>query len=123
MKTLNSTWEAAHQVIEALGREIYTGIEAAIDIFGEHVGRKFSGDKYQRALNRALFEVQAYYLSFPNVRQAALRRRKAVRDLAKDLFADADFSASIEATTKSIETISCDLESISACFTKRAVPR
>jgi hypothetical protein len=103
MKSLNSGWDSMRKPIEALSKELYAGIDAAIEIYGEDVGRKFANERYQRALNRALFEVQAYHLSFPGVRSAALRKKRTVREQSKTLFADPDFITSIEATTKSIE--------------------
>jgi len=69
----------------------------------QNVGRKYKDGRYERALNRALFEVQAYYLSFPAIRGAARNKKRTVRDHSKELFADTAFAASIEATTKSIE--------------------
>jgi hypothetical protein len=58
---------------------------------------------YERALNRALFEVQAYYLSFPEVRKSAISNSKRVRAAFIELSKDKAFTGSIEATTKSIE--------------------
>jgi hypothetical protein len=74
-----------------------------LKVFGNDVGRKFKFGRYERALNRALFEVQAYYFSFPRVRTAAAKNKSEIVQAAKQLFADYDFIASIESTTKSVE--------------------
>ena len=50
-----------------------------------------------------MFEVQAYYLSIPKVRVIAVKNKSKVLAAAKQLFADTDFVASIESTTKSVE--------------------
>jgi hypothetical protein len=55
------------------------------------------------SLNRALFEVQTYYLSLPSVRQAALKNKDALLTQSRRLFDDPEFVSSIESTTKSIQ--------------------
>lgn len=103
MKSLNKNWTSERLDIEDLIRELFQATTAAIRIFGADVGRKYKGGRYERVLNRALFEVQAYYLAFPKVRAAAVRNKSEVLAGAKELFADPEFIASIESTTKSVE--------------------
>jgi hypothetical protein len=103
MKRLNQNWSSERAKIEDLTQEIFKATKSAIKIFGAEVGRKFKAERYERALNRALFEVQAYYFSFRNVRIAAAKNKPEVLAAAKKLFADNDFLASIESTTKSVE--------------------
>lgn len=103
MKDLNLQWSNEKTAIEDLTKQIFLATACAIAIFGSEVGRKYKGGRYERSLNRALFEVQAYYFSFPKVREAAARNKSKIMHAAKELFADNDFIASIESTTKSIE--------------------
>ena len=103
MKNLNTNWSSERAEIENLTQQIFLATKSAIKIFGAEVGRKYKGERYERALNRALFEVQAYYLSFPKVRAAAIKDRSKIVAAAKELFSDNDFIASIESTTKSVE--------------------
>jgi len=103
MKNLNDHWARERATIEDLTQQLFLAINSALKIFGNEVGRKFKAGRYERALNRALFEVQAYYLSFPKVRSAALKNKAAMVRASKQLFADNDFIASIESTTKSLE--------------------
>jgi hypothetical protein len=102
MKKLNKSWRGEQLDVEHLTGEIFEATEAAIKIFGPDVGRRLKGGRFDRALNRALFEVQAYYLSFPAIRAAAVKNKAAVTQAAKQLFPNHEFSASIESTTKSI---------------------
>jgi hypothetical protein len=103
MERLNSRWSTARMSVEPLVKELFEAAKAAIHIFGPAVGRKAKKSGYERHLNRALFEVQAYYLSFADARKAALRKKKAIVDSSRELFDDIDFLGSIEATTKSVE--------------------
>jgi hypothetical protein len=103
MKSLNKDWATERSEIEDLTQQIFQATKTAIRIFGSEVGKKYKGGRYERVLNRALFEVQAYYFTFPKVRAAAVKDKPALIAAAKELFADNDFTASIESTTKSVE--------------------
>jgi len=103
MRSMNESWLRERFDTEALTQELFKAAKYAIRIFGNEVGRKYKGGRYEQVLNRALFEVQAYYLAFPKVRVAALKNKSQVVAEAKELFSDNDFLASIESTTKSVE--------------------
>jgi hypothetical protein len=103
MSDLNDRWTKERRVVEELAGQMFSAIETALKVFGHEVGRKFKAGRYEHQLNRALFEVQAYYFSFPKVRAAAVKNKAALVQSAKRLFADKDFVSSIESTTKSLE--------------------
>jgi hypothetical protein len=103
MKALNSTWSTAQNTTEKLVEQILRGVQMSSRIFGQNAGRKFKAGKFEPSLNRALFEVQAYYFSFREIRDAARQRKNALVKAFKNLSDDAEFLNSIEATTKSIE--------------------
>jgi len=73
MRSLNQSWNLRSQQVEGLASELFSGVNAGLEIFGRELGRKIRGGKVESALNRALFEVQTYYLSLPRIRQAALQ--------------------------------------------------
>lgn len=102
MKKLNNSWRQEKPEVENLTNDIFFATDAAIRIFGSDVGRRLKGGRFDRALNRALFEVQAYYLSFPGIRTAGVKNKAAVAQAARQLFSNHEFSMSIESTTKSI---------------------
>jgi hypothetical protein len=103
MKSLNKDWQSERVGVEDLTRELFLATTSAIRIFGAEVGRKYKGGRYEGMLNRALFEVQAFYLAFPRVRAAAIKNKSEVLAAAKGLFSDTEFVASIESTTKSVD--------------------
>lgn len=103
MVDLNDRWSKEKKNVEEYVEQLFHAVDAALKIFGKDVGRKFRYGRYEHALNRALFEVQAYYLSFAKVRTAALKNKAALIRDAKALFDDYQFRASIETTTKSLD--------------------
>jgi Protein of unknown function DUF262 len=103
MDSLNNNWAKERDRVEALVNQIHRGIQATTKISREHAGRKATKQGYETSLNRALFEVQAYYFSFPEPRKAALKVPKEVRMAFRNLSKDKAFVAAIESTTKSIE--------------------
>jgi hypothetical protein len=103
MKSLNESWDKKGDRISIIVAQLLQGIQAGIDVLGDSFGRKYKGGRFERTLNRALFEVQAFYFSYPLVRNAVSKRKKKFLEAFKALSADADFLQSLEATTKSIE--------------------
>lgn len=103
MRDLNGTWEACGHRISKLSREVLEAVEAVQLIFGENAGRKFKAGRFERALNRALFEVQTLHLIKPAVRKAAVRRKAAIASAFEELSGDNNFLSAIESTTKSLE--------------------
>jgi hypothetical protein len=103
MHSLNQSWNLRGQQVEGLTSELFSGVNAGLEIFGRELGRKIRGGKVESALNRALFEVQSYYLSLPRVRQVALQNKEALVARSRTLFDDSEFLSSIESTTKSIQ--------------------
>lgn len=102
MQTLNRRWHAERGNIETSIAELLKAVEASGRVYGAHVGRKFKGGRFEPQLNRALFEVQAFFLADPKVRAAAVAKKTAIAAQSKELFADSDFLSSIETTTKSL---------------------
>lgn len=104
MSELNTSWATSSKaVVERVVPKLLEGVGATVAVFGEDAGKKYSETKFESALNRAVFEVQAYYFSFPKVRKAALERKGKVVAAFKALCSDTEFRTTIEATTKSIE--------------------
>lgn len=104
MRSLNIHWDARRKEIVALIDDLFDAMNALLEVFGGNAGRKFKAGRYEPQLNRALFEVQVYYLRFDKVRNATLRHKRKVVDAFEDLcVSDVSFLGSIEATTKSVE--------------------
>jgi len=111
MKNLNDDWKKQRTHISAIANEVFLAVGAVREIFGEHAGRKFKNGRFERRLNRALFEVQAFFFISPSIRERAVPRKKSLVLAFKNLSKDAAFLSSIESTTKSIENTSTRFES------------
>jgi Protein of unknown function DUF262 len=103
MRSLNQSWNQRGKQVESLTSELFSGVNAGLEIFGRELGRKIRSNKVEHALNRALFEVQTYYLSLPPIRQVALQKKQLLVAQSRTLFDDPTFASSIESTTKSIQ--------------------
>lgn len=103
MDNLNKNWRSRQDEVDDLASQIFEGARTLVDALGRYAGRKRKDGRYQTQLNRAVFEVQTYYLSLGSVRRAVDKNPAAFRDAFKELFKQADFVASVESTTKSIE--------------------
>jgi hypothetical protein len=76
---------------------------AAVDVFGETTGHKFKDGKYESAVNRTVFEMQALPLANIAVAKSARGKKASVVKGFQRLCMQQDFLGSLEATTKSIE--------------------
>lgn len=104
-RVFNKHWgEREAEAIEAV-RQFDLALTAAEASLGRGVAcRKWSGERFERALNRAVFDFQIYSLSFPEVRSALAAHVDAVMNEYKTACVENEaFSRSISATTKTAE--------------------
>lgn len=102
----NRVWETDQKLIQRQKREFEAAITTTTTIFGEGRGfRKWNGARYERPMNRAVFDVMTYYFSNEKVRVAAEGIRTEVEEAFKLLCDNERFLTAIEGTTKSIDAI------------------
>lgn len=101
----NAHWQDAERALRLRLEQMEAGIEAAQDIFGEFGAcRTWSGTRWERSLNRAIFDVQIGALGDPRIASAAIENAGAVNNAFKRLCVeDTAFSRSISTTTKSLD--------------------
>ncbi|SDT77254.1 Protein of unknown function DUF262 [Streptomyces sp. TLI_053] len=102
---LNKNWSSKSDLIRSQLSEMERGIDAARQIFSDFGAcHKWSGVRWERSLNRAVFDVQIHALSDERVRDAALGRKDAVLKAFQGLCVENEkFIAAITSTTKSID--------------------
>lgn len=101
---LNEDFGNARPMLVKQAEEFDRAIEATNHIFGAgNSMRKWTGERYEGQLNRAVFDIMAYYFSFENWRNAALAHPADVKGAFENLCEnDERFRSAIEATTKSM---------------------
>lgn len=103
-RDLNRRWSTAEAQVSSEVAAMEEAIAAAQAIFGEdHACHKWSGERWERSFNKAVFDVQIGSLMAPQIRDRALADRETVCDAFKALCADdTDFSLAVSTTTKSL---------------------
>lgn len=100
----NHDWRTHEPVLADAVVDLDDSLVAVQDLFGDGACRKWSGSRFERALNRAVFDVQVYSLSIPSVRTAIESHPDAVlRGFQDACTNDSAFLRSISATTKTAE--------------------
>ncbi|MEU8788688.1 DUF262 domain-containing protein [Streptomyces sp. NPDC048643] len=101
-ETLSDKW---HQGGEERTRAAVDLMEVAVfaakEVFGERACRKYTDDRFERSVNRALFDVQIHYLTDPALREWQLQNAELTVEAFKDLCnTDPLFIDSVSSTTK-----------------------
>jgi hypothetical protein len=99
---LNRRWPQEEARLREVTSQMEEAILVAAKIFShQHVFRKWDGTRFDKPLNRAVFDVVSNSLTDPNVRAAALKAKSRVLQAFKDLCSNDEFRQAIESTTKS----------------------
>jgi hypothetical protein len=70
-KHFNVVWQSEQGTIQKQRSDFESSISTTVKIFGEdHAFRKRSGIRYERPINRAVFDVMTYHFTPPAVRRA-----------------------------------------------------
>lgn len=104
LSILNRDFDKAMPMVTQQALDFDAAIIATNQIFGANSAmRKWTGDRYEGQLNRAVFDIMTYYFSFKEWREAALAAAAQVKNAFEELCAnDERFRSSIETTTKSV---------------------
>lgn len=99
---LNAKWSTHENEVRDIAAQMDDAIQVAIRIFSRpHVFRKWDGERFEKPLNRAVFDVVVASLSDPLIRSAAFTRKAEVVQAFKTLCSDIEFRSAVESTTKS----------------------
>jgi hypothetical protein len=100
--TLNSDWLSKEENLRAVAAQMDQILQTAAKIFSHQtVFRKWDGTRFEKPLNRAIFDVIAKSLADPKVRAAALKNKTEVIQAFKKVCLDEEFRTAVESTTKS----------------------
>ena len=120
MRTITQEWEKYNPIIERCYQELNTAISNMIRVFPENsLGKKFTGEKWERRFNKVLFEVEAYYFSQICTEEINSENTKEFISAFCDLCTnDSLFKRSIESTTKTPENYRIRYEKFREIFNK-----
>lgn len=100
MELVTADWINSKPKVEEVYRDMNRAISNLVKVLGIGlVGRKFVAGAWESRFNRVLFEVEAFYFRRIPDTKIAGGKKKFVAGLQK-LFANPEFRASVEATTK-----------------------
>lgn len=104
-KSFNKDWEEKKDELESQALELDRALIAAREIFGDRGElRKWNGENYERRINRAVFDIMAYYFSDEVIRKAAVDRSADIKAAFEaECVNNREFVSSLETTTKSIQ--------------------
>lgn len=104
---LSSSWGSVEDQTKSAFREIEEAIELWGEVLGQrNVGRKYTEDRYEGRLNRAVLDAQVFAASDARVVQRMQDRPHDVKRRFETLMTtDESFRRAIEATTKSIDAV------------------
>lgn len=104
--TLNNSWNTKQIKLKQVATEFNESVAAATKIFSKtNVFRKWDGSRFEKRLNRAVFDVVAHSLANPKVRLASINRKEEVVKSFQALCLDEEFRTAIETTTKSKQAV------------------
>ncbi|EPD3286936.1 DUF262 domain-containing protein [Cronobacter sakazakii] len=87
------------QVVNLLS-SLDLALDTAHKILGENAFKKWLGNKYERVINRAIFDCIARFFSDPDVAKASLQQAQAVESAFQKLCLDQEYRDSVEKTPK-----------------------
>lgn len=102
--SMNKDWTEWQHTVQTGLHQLELAIQAAREIFSaDGACRRWANGKWERQFNRAIFDVQIFALSQPEVRYAMVERAEAISESFKILCTeDQDFAQAVTSTTKSL---------------------
>lgn len=103
VRYFNSDWNKRKPELDGILHRLETAIEISAKVFPPpEIFRKWNGERFERRMNRALFDAITRYFTDQSIEQIAIRNQEAIQAKLKFLcVSDPDFKRSIELTTKS----------------------
>lgn len=96
----NELSSSAHRTIDEFDR----ALTVCRTVFGDRMCRKWSGTRFERALNRAVFDIQLYAASMPKVRAAMTQHGDSIlAEYQRACVENVAFLRAISTTTKTVE--------------------
>jgi hypothetical protein len=106
-KDLNENWFSVEQIVREKCQRFELAYDCVVEAFGkESAFRKWTGDRWENRLNRAVFDVMMFYLRDDrNTRRFSIRSGDLVERFKLLCSTNFVFRDALETTTKSIDAV------------------
>lgn len=95
-------WQARKQELDDALARLDLALSTAHNVFGKDAFKKWLGGKYERVINRAIFDAVARFFADPVVAAKAIAADAQVLDAFKTVCLDREFLDAIEKTPKTV---------------------
>lgn len=95
-------WGGKSSQIEDTFQRLDTALTTAHEIFGQDTFKKWIGDKYERVINRAVFDCISRFFAQPDVAAKAILKKSEVIESFKEVCLVQSFKDSVEKTPKTV---------------------
>lgn len=96
-------WQHAEAELISAFVRLDLSLKTAEEIFGQSAFKKWTGTRYERRINRAVFDVITRFFSDSNIAAAATANAQAINDSYKEVCDLPAFRGAIEKTTKTVD--------------------
>lgn len=105
-----NNWAGNAHLADTRLQRLDLALSTSFHVFGGDAFKKWLGDKYERVINRAIFDCVARFFADDTVRMALPGNEAAVRAAFNDTCQESDFRSAIEKTTKSVTATNCRVD-------------
>ncbi|WP_224557033.1 DUF262 domain-containing protein [Pectobacterium versatile] len=95
-----NNWDELQQEVIGSLQSLNTALEASRKIFGDNAFKKWLGNKYERVINRAIFDCIARFFCDPTIASLSEQKTIEVEEAFKTLCTVQSFRDSVEKTPK-----------------------
>jgi hypothetical protein len=102
VKHYESEWDARRPEIEDALERLNLALTTTLEIFSKDAFKKWIGDKFERVINRAVFDCITRFFSDPHVSRKAVEKKDQVYQVFQNLCMNREFRDAIEKTPKTV---------------------
>jgi hypothetical protein len=102
-KYFETDWDNKRVELQGTLERMDLALETTFKIFAKDSFKKWLGTKYERVINRALFDCIVRFFSEKDVCDAAVQHATLVQDVFHELCLDRDFLDAVEKTPKTVQ--------------------
>ncbi len=104
------SWDSRRAEVAERLKRLDVSLDTTFSIFGNDSFKKWLGDKYEKIMNRAVFDCVARYFADEDVGRIALSNKQSVINAFQKTCMDPTFRDSVEKTPKTIEATKFRIE-------------